>query len=477
MSPRRVQVRDLLISLDLDKRSSLGRQLEAQLREAIRSGRLSAEQKLPSTRMLAQDLGVSRGVVGRAYAQLAAEGYLRVTQGSNPSVGAVSSAQRSVGERRPDQEERWRFDLRPERPDLTIFPRREWARSQREALRRASFDDLDYIDYRGLPAAREEIAAYLSRARGVHVDPEHVLITAGSMNTVILVARALLRQGQRTLGFENPSHAMLHTLVRRIGLEVVGVPVDEDGIVVDALGSADMRCIVVSPAHQFPLGVALTVERRTRLLEWAERCDGIVLEDDYDAEFRYDRAPVGALQGLAPERVVYMGSASKTLAPGLRLGWAVLPARLVDAVGAELRASTLHQPSLEQLALADFVARGEFDRHLRRMRAVYRRRRDIVIRTLGEELPEVPLRGIAAGLHLIAELGSSSEEAAATEAARAAGVAVEPLAVHTLPGYSGPRGLIIGFGRTPEPTIARATRALAEVLRRVRSENGFVHSL
>jgi GntR family transcriptional regulator / MocR family aminotransferase len=464
MSPRRIQTRDLLISLNRGDGARLGRQLEEQLREGIRTGRLAADQQLPSTRMLAQDLGISRGVVVRAYAQLAAEGYLLVTQGANPRVGLVSSAEALAGAGRRERKRGWRFDLRPERPDLTRFPRREWSRSLREAVRTASTAELGYIDRRGLLQVQEAIAAYLRRARGVDVDAEHVLVTAGSTHALTLVARTLLREGQKTLGFENPSNLVLHTLVRRTGLEPVGIPVDEDGLVADALASVDTRSVLVSPAHQFPLGGALTVERRIRLLDWAERIDGIVIEDDYDAEFRYDRVPIGALQGLAPERVVYIGSTSKTLAPGLRLGWAVLPTRLVDPVSSELGASTLHQPAIEQLAFADFLCRGEFDRHLRRMRASYRRRRDHVIDRLNHELPPLRIRGIAAGLHLVVELGGETEEETAERQATAAGIAIDTLSKHALPGYTGPRGLLIGFGATPEPTIPRAIHALAQAV-------------
>jgi GntR family transcriptional regulator/MocR family aminotransferase len=311
---------------------------------------------------------------------------------------------------------------------------------------------------------REELAAYLSRARGAEVDPECVVVTAGSTHALTLIARTLLLQEQKVIAFENPTHRVLQRAVFRTGLEPVGVPVDENGLRVDELELSGARCVLVSPAHQFPLGVALAVERRTQLLEWAERSDGVVIEDDYDAEFRYDRAPVGSLQGLAPERVVYIGSTSKTLAPALRLGWAVLPAALVEPFSAELLASTLHMPALEQLAFADFVSRGELDRHMYRARAAYRRRRDIAITVLADQLPELPIRGIGAGLHLVAELSTQTEEDAAWEKATAAGIALETLSSHALPGYSGPRGLLIGFAATSEPTIPLAIRALAKAL-------------
>jgi GntR family transcriptional regulator / MocR family aminotransferase len=464
MSPRRPQVRELLIRIDGDAKAPLGRQVEEQLREAIRCGRLAAGEQLPSTRMLANDLAVSRGVIARAYGQLAAEGYLAVRQGANPYVAPLLSQQAQTRAQPKENGRRWRFDLRPESPDLSQFPRRQWSRSLQCALKNASDRELGYIDRCGLPQLRRELSAYLARVRGADVDPDRVLITAGSTHTLTLIGRALLRQGQTRLAFENPSHCLLHTMVRRTGLEPTGIPVDDDGLVVDKLEQSDVKCVVVSPAHQFPLGVALAPERRMQLLEWAKRSDCILVEDDYDAEFRYDRPPAECLQALEPERVVYLGSASKSLAPALRLGWAILPSSLVEPVSAELHASTLLQPSLEQLAFADFLARGEFDRHVHKMRASYQRRRDLTITALQAELPELPLRGIAAGLNLIVELPGQEQEETALRNAAAAGIAVETVTRHTLAGYCGPRGLLISFAEISEPTIPHAIRSLAQAL-------------
>ena len=453
----------MLLTIDCDAKTTLGRQIETQLREAIRLGRLAAGERLPSTRMLAQDLCVSRGVVARAYGQLAAEGYLAVSQGSNPHVAQLSTHSAQTYARPPENGRRWRFDLRSERPDLSRFPRQEWLRSLGRALHTASDHELRHVDQRGLPLLREEISAYLGRVRGADVDPEHVVITACSTHAMTVIARALLRQGHESLAFENPGRLYQQNLVRRTGLEPVACPVDDDGLAVGNLEVSDVRCVVVSPAYQFPLGVPLADERRAQLLEWAERCDCIVVEDDNEAEFWYDRPPSGCLQALAPERVVYVGSASKTLAPGLRLGWAVIPSWLMEPVRDELWASTLHQPTLDHLAFADFIARGEYDRHIRRMRASYRRRRDLTIDVLRDELPELPLRGTAAGLQLAA-LTPPDEERNAQTSALAAGIAIETLTQHALPGYNGPRGLLIGFGATPEPSIIPAIRSLAHAL-------------
>lgn len=440
---------------------TMSRQLEERLREAIQSGRLSSGQELPSTRMLAEDLGVSRGVVVRAYGQLAAEGYLTVRQGASPRVSVLRALQHHSHARPASRStRRIRYDLRPERPDLSQFPRRLWLRSLRQALATATDADIGYIDNQGLPPLREEIARYLARARGVAVTAERVAVTAGSTHALELLGRVMRRRGEHSIAFENPSAGLFHRLVQRAGLEPVGVAVDGEGLLVDQLASLGVRVVVTSPAHQFPTGVALSVGRRRELLRWAEENGGLVIEDDYDAEFRYDRAPIGALQGLAPDRVAYIGTTSKTLAPGLRLGWTVLPADLVAEVTDELASTVLHLAAFEQLAFADFLRRAEFDRHLRRMRGIYRRRRDTLTWVLGRELPQFPVSGIAAGLHLVLELPAGLE-AAAHQAAAERGIALGLISEHALPGYQGPSGLLVGYGAIKEPAIPVAVRELA----------------
>ena len=466
MSPRLVQARELFVALDRASKTPLTRQLEAQLREAIKSGRLAAGQTLPSTRMLAEDLGVSRGLVIRVYAQLGSEGYLTLQQGANPRVGTVGRPQPDLPSPvEPSAAPRFRHDLRPERPDVTQFPRREWLRSCRHAVLTATSAEVGYSEPRGLRPLREELARYLARARGLAVTADRVVITCGSTHALASIERVLRRRGARTIAFENPSHAVQHGVARHAGLEPVGIPVDRDGLVVEELRAADVRAVVVSPAHQFPTGFAFSDERRTDLLRWAEECDGLVLEDDYDADFRYDRAPVGALQGRAPERVAYIGSTSKMLAPGLRLGWAVLPADLVDEVAEELDNTMLHLPALEQLTLADFIRRAELDRHLRRMRGVYRRRRDVLVRALRHELPRYSVSGIAAGLHVVLELGSAAEEAEMLRRATLAGFGIQRIGEHALPGYRGPYGLLVGYGLIHEGVLPRVAHELALALR------------
>jgi GntR family transcriptional regulator/MocR family aminotransferase len=466
MSAPGLRARDLLISIDHADRFGVGRQVEAQLRETIRSGSLPAGSGLPSTRALAEDLSVSRGVIVRAYAQLEAEGYLEIRQGATPRVrgGRSEPGRRAHTSGALEQVRKLRYDLRPHQPELNSFPRQAWLRSLREALKTAANSELGYVGPPGVEQLRLELARYLSRARGIVADPDRIVVTLGSTHSLSVVASVLRRRGARRLGFENPSHELLHGVARRAELTPVGLPLDEKGLRPEPLAAENVPAVVVTPAHQFPTGVALPPDRRAALIEWARRSGGLLIEDDYDAEFRYDRPPIGAIQGLSPEQVAYLGSTSKTLSPAIRLGWAVLPSGLVEEARQELVTTVLQLSGIDQLALADFVRRGELDRHMRRMRTVYRRRRDALLDALHTELPGASVGGISAGLHVVLEVASTADEAEACAAAEAAGVAIQSVSQHALPGYDGPPGLLIGYGTTPEPTIPRAVEHLVRAI-------------
>jgi GntR family transcriptional regulator/MocR family aminotransferase len=461
--PRHLQAHDLLLGVDRSRRASIGRQIEDQVREAIRSGRLRGGADLPSTRALAEDLSVSRGVIERAYAQLSAEGYINLRRGATPSVRHGNL--RNAPAEGSDEQERVRFDLRPHMPDTCEFPRHAWQRSQRAAVVDASAADLGYSDPAGLWTMREAVAEYLGRARGVATSPSDMLVTAGASNALSLLCRSLARRGATAIAFENPSQRAHHAVARRAGLEVLGVDVDDEGIDVEQLNALTVDAVVVTSAHQFPLGYVLSDERRAALVEWSRRTGALIVEDEYDSEFRYDRAPVAALQGLAPECVAYIGSTSKTLAPGLRLGWAVVPETIIRDVRSELELSIVQVPSLVQLAFADFLERGEFARHIRRMRSLYRERRDALVDALDERLDMQPIGGIAAGLHVVLGLESFEEEAHVAERMRARRIALQTLSMHRLPGYAGPAGVLIGYGAISAAAIDAVVEQLADVLR------------
>ncbi|HEU5215683.1 MAG TPA: PLP-dependent aminotransferase family protein [Gaiellaceae bacterium] len=452
----------MLVELDRGVPEPLSLQLERTLRDAIRRGALRAKTPLPSTRALAQELGVSRGLVVAAYAQLGAEGYLRLRRNTPPVVAdgvGVAAAPRELA-----ADPQWPHNLRPDLPDYGAFPRGEWLKSYRAALRSAPDGDLAYGDVRGAGRLREALVAYLGRVRGVVGDTEHTFVCSGFAQAVNLIGGVLVRAGRTRIAVEDPNHAVIRQLVARSGLEPISIPVDSEGIDVDALVAAAPDAALVTPAHQFPTGVVLAPDRRARILAWAQETGALVIEDDFDSEYRYDRPPVGSLQGLMPERVVYCGTASKTLAPTLRLGWIVAPGELVHPLVDQVLYTVISPPRLEQLAFADFLLRGELDRHLRRMRLRYRRRRDVLVRELARQLPELEVRGLAAGLYVEAVLPEGTDEARVLEEARARGVGVAGMAEHCAHAVREP-ALLIGYAVAPEPSLRRAVSVLAEAVR------------
>jgi GntR family transcriptional regulator/MocR family aminotransferase len=459
---------DLLVSVTRDGPATLGAQIEDQLRRAIRDGSLKTGSRVPSTRDLARQLDVSRRVVVDAYSQLAAEGYLVLRQGARPKVSEaavpseVSSSEPAVAPAVP------RFDLRPRAPDVSSFPRAAWLRSLRQALAEIADPDLLYGDPRGVEALRSALAEYLGRVRGVVADPARVVVTSGYSQGQGIVCRVLAARGVKRIAFEDPSHPEQRRIAAAAGLEIVPVAVDEGGVRIEELEQADVDAVILTPAHQHPTGAVLAGDRRPPLLEWLRERDAIAIEDDYDAEYRYDRAAVGALQGLEPDRIVYAGSVSKTLAPALRLGWLVVPEHLVDAVTDEKDLADCGTARIAQQAFASFFARGELDRHLRRMRTEYRRRRDVLVEALGDALPEATIHGIAAGLHATVELPDDYDERAILEQARARRIDLTTMRDFWIEPGSGPPTLLVGYGQVPEPAIKTAVSELAEAVRAAR---------
>jgi GntR family transcriptional regulator/MocR family aminotransferase len=434
--------------------------LERTLREAILSGALRAGVKLPSSRALAQAFGVSRGVVTDAYEQLEAQGFLVTRPRAATLVAPV--ARRDIY--RPAQEPppaTPRFDLTPTTPDVSLFPLGRWLGTAQQVARRAGPATLGYGEPRGERVLREALADHLGRTRGVIADPEQLIVVQGTAQGVDLTLRVLLTLGASRFAVEDPSHTSQHQRIRALGFELRSQPVDDDGLVVTGL---DAHAVLVTPAHQFPTGCVLSGERRRELLAWSRASEALIIEDDYDSEFRYDREPVRALQGLAPEHVVQIGTVSKTLAPALRLGWLVVPPHLVDEAQRVKWLLDDFSPALDQLTLAELLTRGHYDRHVRRARKVYRERRDRLIAGLESRLPELAVEGVAAGVHLLLRLPDGVEDAAVAQAALRARIAVPPLSRFQLtPATLG--GLVIGYGRLHESTVGEATRALAGVIR------------
>ena len=465
--------RDLLLEMEL-RRGFMRRDLRCALREAIQEGRLGAGTRLPSSRRLASDLEVSRGVVADTYDQLAAEGYLRVEPRRAPVVIDVAEALRpdDADDAPPPSSalgdvghQALPIDFTATAPDLELFPRRAWLRAMERAIRDTPNEVLDYGDHRGRPELREALREYLSRVRGVRTSAQRIVITGGFTQALDLLVAVLRERGARSIGFETPSNINAWATVQAAGLDMVALPVDADGLRTADLESVEVAAIVVTPAHQFPTGAVLTPARRAELVAWAAARPGrLIIEDDYDAEFRYDRLGVGAVQGLDPARVVHVGTASKTFAPGIRLGWMSVPTDLLDAVTAAKAIADSGSPALEQLALADLLASGEYDRHIARARQVYRHRRDALVAALGRWLPALPVEGIAAGLHVLVRLPAGSDDVAIAAAAAEHGIGVKPLSPMALDGDRRARGLVLGYGRLSPDGIEASVRALAATM-------------
>jgi GntR family transcriptional regulator / MocR family aminotransferase len=471
---------DLHLEVDLDG-TRLGRSLEDALRAAIRDGRLPPGTRLPASRALAADLGIARNTVADAFGQLVAEGWLSARTGAGTWVtespraapapgrtgesgsaapGTAHEALAAGPRRRP------RYDLHPGVPDLSAFPRREWLAAARRALASSPDHLLTYPDPRGLPPLREALAGYLARTRGVVADPDRIVVCSGFMHGLAILTQVLGARGASAVAVESYGLPEHRAVLSRAGLRLVPLRDDALGAVPgdEPLGAAGAA--LLTPAHQFPLGMTLAPARRRMFAEWAAGTGAVLIEDDYDGEFRYDRHPVGAMQALAPDHVVYGGTASKALAPGLRLGWLVVPGRLLEEVVTAVVLAGGGPDAVSQLALAEFMTSGGYDRQVRHARLAYRRRRDRLVGALAQAAPLARVTGIAAGLHAVVELAPGRRETDAIAGAERHGVAVPGLAQFDAGAGQHPPALVVGYA-TPPPhacttTIARLAAALAE---------------
>ncbi|WP_406732304.1 PLP-dependent aminotransferase family protein [Streptomyces sp. NBC_01794] len=436
------------------------------LREGVRSGRLAPDTKLPPYRSLAADLGIARNTVADAYAELVAEGWLTARQGSGTRVAHLASPPQGrrrgapvPGQRTAARTVRPAYDLVQGQPDPSVFPRGAWLASARRALTAAPHDAFGPGDPRGRPELREALAGYLARVRGVRTDPRRIVVCSGTAHALRLMA-AVAGGRWAVESYGLPFH---RGLLADGGVRTTPLPIDENGARTSELGTVD--AVLLTPAHQFPTGGPLHPARRAAVVDWARSTGGLVLEDDYDGEFRYDRRPVGAVQSLDPDRVVLMGSVSKSLSPSLRIGWMVLPEHLVEEVVAAKGAREQWSSATEQLTLADFITSGAYDRHVRKMRQRHRRRRDQLVSVLAERAPQVRVTGIAAGLHAVLELPAGSERAV-LKAAAWQGLAVEGLAGYRHADFpaDGRDGLVVGYATPPEHIYAAALDALCRAL-------------
>ncbi|MGW0335094.1 MocR-like pyridoxine biosynthesis transcription factor PdxR [Streptomyces sp. NPDC003011] len=454
------------------------------LREAVRTGRLAPGTRLPPYRSLAADLGVARNTVADAYAELVAEGWLTARQGSGTRVAERAEPLRHavhVPREAPPRARGPLHDLRQGTPDASSFPRAAWLTSYRRALQQAPNEVFGPGDPAGRVELREALTEYLARARGVRTEPGRIVICSGFAHALrLLFGQDRCRSGDRgqgqgaggsrgggvlrgPLAVEGYGLGFHRGLLAAAGVRTVPLPLDEHGGRVDRLGRE--RGVLLTPAHQFPTGGPLDPARRAAVVDWARARGAVILEDDYDGEFRYDRKPVGAVQGLDPERVIFIGSVSKSLSPAVRLGWMVLPERHVGDVLAAKGEREAWASVLDQLSLADFLASGAYDRHVRRMRQRYRGRRDRLVAALARHAPHVEVTGVAAGLHAVLRLPPGTERST-VEAAVRRGIAVEGLAAfrHPETDMAARDGLVVGYATPPEHAYGAALDALCAVL-------------
>ena len=458
MSANWTTLRELLLP---DGASGRGRAVESALRRAIRDGQLAPGLRLPSSRDLAAQLGVARGTVTAAYGQLTAEGYLTAKRGSGTAVATTLAAPAPVPPPAPTARQ-WRYDLRPGLPALSEFPRAEWVAATRAALAELPDEALGYPDPAGLPELRTELAAYLGRVRAVTATADDVVITHGGAEALSMLTAVLRTHGHDAIGMEDPGHPGQANLLREHGLRPVPVPVDCDGLVVSALPSS-VRAVVVTAAHQFPLGTTLHPARRHALLAWAREHDGVIIEDDYDAEHRYDRPALRAMQAMDPNHVAYLGSVSKTLAPALRLGWLVLPTALRANIVSRKQLTDLGCSPLPQAAFARLLRGGGYDRHLRRTRAAYRRRRDALLAAVAEHLPAWQPIGVAAGLHVVLRLPAGTDDSVVSQRLDDVGIHAPALSGYTQLGTY--PGLVIGYAATSPDRLRAAVKEIAVTVR------------
>src|SRR5215217_1408843 len=457
--------------------------LTQQLRLAITDGRLPVGGRLPASRVLAEELRVSRGVVTEAYQRLSEDGLLAgrrrggtivvaapiappataqspVPAPPPPSVGFPTAPAANVVDSLRTVPAR--IDLSPGVPDLAAFPRSSWLRAERAVLHDLSPAALGYGDPRGAPPFRVAVANWLARSRGIRANPDEVIVVAGVAQALGLLAQALRHDGIDVVAVEDPGSLGVRQQLQSWQLSTPPIPVDPAGLRVDELRASGAPGVLLTPAHQFPTGVVLDGHRRRELLRWAND-GGLIIEDDYDAEHRYDRPPVPALRSMLAEQVCYAASVSKLLAPALRVGWVLPPHRYRDAVVTAKRDADLGNAVLPQLVLARLMESGELERQLRLLRRRHRRRRDEMIEAIARHLPDARVHGAAAGLHLMITFDASFADVDLAAASIERGVKVQPLSWHRQ--RPGQPGLVLGYAASTPSDINEGIATLGSLLR------------
>ena len=467
---------EILLHVDRDHPETLAGQLRAGLRDAIRSGRLTAGTRLPATRVLAQDLGVSRGVVVEAYAQLVAEGFLVTQPGSATVVSDAAGITPAHASWLHRQRERpsplWRpeLDLRPAGPDLTLLPRSHGARTMTDIFRHLPAAEFGYTGPWGVTRLRRQLESHLGRVRAAMAPADGIVVVTGGTQALTVIARTLAAAGHDRIAVEDPGAPAHRHLVQVHGLKSIPVPVDAEGLDVGVLAATGCRAVLTSPCRQFPTGVLMSAARRARLLEWAMTRSALIIEDDRGADFHFGRRKLACLQGMRPAQVVLIGSISTTLAPAMRLGWIVPPPELLRAIAETKRDDDFGTGMLEQHALASWLESGEYDRHVRHARRAYAARRAELSRQLHQAFPGWPQRGMAAGLEILLELPGTISEQHLVAHARQLGLGLSPLGPMRIRS-AGPPGLVLSYARLAPRRCTEAVARLKLAVQAVLAED------
>ncbi|MDZ5471428.1 PLP-dependent aminotransferase family protein [Bacillus sp. 31A1R] len=456
--------------IDRSNDKTLTQQVYEQLRQFILNGDMKKDEKLPSTRELASSLGVSRNIVLEVYDQLVAEGYLIVRPRAGTFVAPGSLFQTSGSKESLQKEEFIHnknqdiIDFRAATPAMDHFPRKTWGRLAKDIC----FDVPDmifgYQSSDGLPELKEEISRYILRSRGVVCQPHQIMITSGATQALSLITEILMRDNQN-VAVEDPVTDEMRTIFSYRGAHLCPIPVDDKGIQPEFLSEESPPGFVfVLPSHQFPMGVTLTIQRRIQLIEYARRCNSYIVEDDYDSEFTYEGTPVHSVQGLDPERVIYVGTFSKILSPALRIGYIVLPTGLVDEFKKLKWYTDRHHPSLEQLILTRFIREGYLDRHIRKMKRIYKQRREALVNSLKRHFPGCTILGHAAGMHLVAEFPNVSFTQQIIDWVCKHGVKIYSAEQYSLLKGSHENKIVLGYGSLSVEVIEEGVRRIKEAM-------------
>lgn len=463
-----------MLWLPIDRSSALPliQQISQQIRKQILQGKLQSGEKLPSTRALAEDLSVSRNVVIEAYEQLAAEGFIETSHGSGTFVAKGAYLKQEVElatnfEMFEESQERKDFiDFRSGIPALDLLPQKTLAKLSYQIWNDVPSSVFGYDLPAGRPELRNALAKYLEKTRGVHCHPSQLVITSGATQALTLVGRLLLSAGDELL-IEDPITIDIQTIFKSTGAILHPVAVDHEGIQTSLLPQdKDPKFVFVTPSHQFPLGGTLPIQRRIQLIHYAREKGCYLVEDDYDSEFRYEGTPVSSLQGLEPERVLYIGSFSKILSPALRMGYVILPKSLIERCRNIKWFTDLHTPSVNQLVLARFIEEGYLERHIAKMKKVYRQRRDFFIACLKQAFAnQVNIFGASTGLHLIAEFPNLTFTKKKVEEMHNFGIKVYEVEDHTIVKGRHENRLILGYGHLTKEELKEGVDRLEQAIK------------